>query len=140
MGSVKAPDIEAYLSSWKKRARAEEEKRQERAKEALKVAFAIAQSLVEKGKAKRVYLFGSLASSMRGWRRFGLASDIDLAAEAIPKGEYFRILAEVNRMSDFEIDLVDLEACPAPLREAILKNGVLLYGKEGSDSLAHWGD
>ncbi|MGQ9623163.1 MAG: nucleotidyltransferase family protein [Candidatus Caldatribacteriaceae bacterium] len=140
MGSVKATDIEPYLLAWKKRIRIEEEKRQKRAKEALRVAFAVAKALVEGGKAKRVYLFGSLASLMRGWERFDLASDIDLAVEAIPRGEYFRVLAEVNRMSDFEVDLVDLEACPAPLREAILKNGVLLCGKEGSDSLTCRGD
>jgi len=95
----------------------------------------IAQTLVREGKAKRVYLFGSLAFSMKGGERFGVTSDIDLAVEALPKKEYFQILAEVNRMSDFEVDLVDLQSCSAPLREAILKNGVLLYGEEGSDSL-----
>ena len=135
MNFMKAPDITPYLSGWKKRIEIEEEKRRKRAREALRVALTIAKTLVKKGKAKRVYLFGSLAFSMKGGGRFGVTSDIDLAVEALPKKEYFQILAEVNRMSDFEVDLVDLQACSAPLREAILKNGVLLYGEEGSNSL-----
>lgn len=140
MGFVRTLDIKPYLLAWKKRIKIEEEETRRRAGEALRVAFAIAKTLVEEGKARRVYLFGSLAFSMRGQRGFGPASDIDLAVEAIPREEYFRVLAEVNRMSDFEVDLVDLEACPVPLREAILRNGVLLYGEEGGNPLTFGGD
>jgi predicted nucleotidyltransferase len=140
MDFMRTLDIKPYLLAWKKRIKIEEEEARRRVREALRVAFAIAKTLVEEGKARRVYLFGSLAFSMQGQRGFGPTSDIDLAVEAIPRGEYFRVLAEVNRMSDFEVDLVDLEACPAPLREAILKKGVLLYGEEGGNPLTFGGD
>ena len=140
MDPVKVPDIALYLCAWKRRIQAEEEEERKRAERALQVAFAAAKFLVEKGKAKRVYLFGSLAFSLKHRWGFGPSSDIDLAAEGIPPGEYFRLLAEVNRMGDFEVDLVDLDACLPPLKETILRNGVLLYGEEGSGAFASWGN
>ncbi len=119
---------------------AEEEEERKRALKALQVALAAAKFLVEEGKAKRVYLFGSLAFSLGHRSGFSSSSDIDLAAEGIPPGEYFRLLAEVNRIDDFEVDLVDLDVCSPSLKETILRNGVLLYGEEGSGAFASWGN
>jgi predicted nucleotidyltransferase len=140
MDPVKTSDIAPYLCAWKRRIQVEEEEERKRAERALQVAFAAAKFLVEEGKAKRVYLFGSLAFSLRHRRGFGPSSDIDLAAEGISPGEYFRLLAEVNRMGDFEVDLVDLDACLPLLKETILRNGVLLYGEKGSGAFASWGN
>lgn len=136
MGSMEKLDVEPYLSAWKKRIESEKEEERKRAEKAFGVALETTKVLVQEGRARRVYLFGSLALFVKAKRNFTATSDIDLAVEGVPKKEYFRILADINRDSDFEIDLVDLADCPSFLKETILKNGVLLYDEERGDSFA----
>ncbi len=56
--------------------------------------------------------------------RFDGRSDIDLAVRSIPAAEFYRAYAAATAVSpQFDLDLIDLDACPQPLREAILKEG-----------------
>jgi predicted nucleotidyltransferase len=73
--------------------------------------------------ATEVILFGSLAR--RG--SFTLFSDIDLAARGIPPARFFEAVGAVIGISaEFKIDLIDLETCPASMRENIEKDGKTL--------------
>lgn len=54
--------------------------------------------------ARRVYVFGSVA---RGGARND--SDLDLAVEGLPPETFYRTLAQLNDLSDRQVDLVDLD-------------------------------
>jgi predicted nucleotidyltransferase len=54
--------------------------------------------------ARRVYLFGSVA---RGNARKD--SDLDLAVEGLPPETFYRTLAQLNDLTDRQVDLIDLD-------------------------------
>jgi predicted nucleotidyltransferase len=74
--------------------------------------------LVERFSARRVWLFGSLAT---GTPR--PSSDIDLATEGLPPEAYFEALAEALRVAQATVDLVRLEDAPASLRDRVAVEG-----------------
>lgn len=114
-------DVEPYAAAWKRRLAEEENRWRELAGRAEEVAERAAAALVERYEATEVWLFGSLA---RG--RFRPGSDIDLAARGLPPQKYFRILSEINADQEFDVDLIDLDACPPWLAEAVRQHGRLL--------------
>jgi len=69
----------------------------------------------------RVIHFGSSASG----QNFRLDSDIDLAISGGDILESMR-LAE---SSDYNVDIIEIDTVPSPLKEAILDQGVVLYEK-----------
>ena len=115
-------DLEVYVRAWREAQEAERRRLSERARRGREVAAGLANLLVKEYGASEVWLFGSLVRS-RGFHR---RSDIDLAASHLPKREFFRILSRLNNASDFAVDLVDLDSCPAWLGRAIRKEGILL--------------
>lgn len=70
---------------------------------------------------RRVIHFGSSASG----RSFRLDSDIDLA---ISGGDILEAM-KISESSGFHVDIIDIDAVPSPLKEAILQQGVVLYEK-----------
>jgi len=122
---VEYPDVEAYAEAWKRRLAEEEARGRELAARAEETGRRVASTLVERYGAAEVWLFGSLA---RG--RFRPGSDIDLAARRLPAREYFRILSEINADQEFDLDLIDLDACPPWLAEAVRQQGRLLARRE----------
>lgn len=73
--------------------------------------------------ATQVLAFGSLAEG----RHFSERSDIDLAAEGLRPSDHFAALGRLLTLSpNFELDLVDLGACPPGFRAVILAEGVPL--------------
>lgn len=96
-------------------------RRAERRERAWVVAREAADLLRSRYGVSRVLVFGSLAEGTHFTER----SDIDLAAEGLPPEEHFAALGRLlAAFTDFELDLVDLDACPDGLRQAILKTGV----------------
>lgn len=92
-----------------------------RYKRAMRLARQAAVLLRQDFGARRVVLFGSLASRSS----FTLWSDIDLAVWGIPAERFYAAVAAVTGLSaEFKIDLVDAEACKASLRSAIDQQGV----------------
>ena len=91
-----------------------------RRRRALAVAFKAARLLKEKFGAKEVILFGSLAR--RG--DFSLYSDVDLAVRGIPSERFYEAVGMIVAFDlEFDIDLVELDACPVSLRNSIEKDG-----------------
>jgi len=115
---------EEYIRAWVERKKKEEEKMKVLSQKALKEAKRIAEMLRERYGVGKVVLFGSLAKYLRGTGEFTERSDIDLAVEGLPKEEYFKVLSEINRFSEFEIDLIDLEGCPEFLKRLIKREGI----------------
>jgi uncharacterized protein len=71
--------------------------------------------------AKRVVVFGSLAST----KAFSAWSDIDLAAWGIAPDRFFSAVAAVTGMSpDFKIDLVEPDTCRETVRTSIEEHGI----------------
>lgn len=114
-----------YLDAWIQRVEKEEEERLRAREVAFEEARAAARLLVEHFGADRVYLFGSLLFP----GVFRETSDIDLACEGVPPGQFIRASREAAKVTRFPLDLVPLEGCIASLREAILREGVLLAAK-----------
>jgi predicted nucleotidyltransferase len=115
--------MEAYLRG--ARARLDDQQRKVRRchADAWSVARAAARLLKEQFGATRVVAFGSLVDA----ERFGLRSDIDLAAEGIPTGEFWRAWCELDYLTDqFEIELVALETASPGLRDQIAMHGAEL--------------
>ncbi len=82
---------------------------------------AVIDILKERG-AKRIVLFGSTARGTRGRH-----SDIDLACEGIPPGQFFKVLGELLFTTGESIDLVDMKEVKGTLRSRIEREGELLY-------------
>jgi predicted nucleotidyltransferase len=73
--------------------------------------------------ARRVLLFGSLVDGE--W--FGDYSDVDLAAQGVPLGEFFRAVAMLQDVDpEFSMDLVDLDDCSASLLARVEAEGLPL--------------
>lgn len=131
VGSMDAVTFQSYVEGWKNRQ--EEDKRilGKRAEEAKVKAEELACILIQEYAASEVWLFGSLLRH----GRFHANSDIDLAAGGLPPSQYFSILSRLNSNIDFEVDLIDLDACPSWLALHIRQEGILLAsGGEKSDS------
>ncbi|KAF2959869.1 DNA polymerase subunit beta [Thermotoga sp. 38H-to] len=108
------------------------------AQKILKEAKRVAEVLRERYGVRRVVLFDSLAKYLRRTGKFTERADIDLAVEGLLKEKYFKVLSEINRLSEFEIDLSDLEGCPEFLKRLIEREGIEI--EERTDPLTDNGD
>lgn len=82
--------------------------------------------LVREFGATAVWVSGSLAGDSRSRKVFRLDSDIDLAVRGMPPEMFFRAYGRIMGASDFEVDLVDVDACAPALRKMILEEGIPL--------------
>jgi uncharacterized protein len=81
-----------------------------------------ARFLREQG-AKRVWLFGSLAKG----RRPTVHSDFDFAVEGLPADRFFGSVGHLLQVLPRPVDIVEVETCPALLREQILEHGIIIH-------------
>jgi len=84
-------------------------------------ALRLAGELILLDGVRRVIHFGSSATG----RGFRLDSDIDIA---ISGGDILEAM-RISESSYFNVDVIDIDAVPSPLREAIILQGVALYEK-----------
>lgn len=96
------------------------EKRRQRA---WTTARQIAAALRAAYDADHIIAFGSLV----GEGPFDDQSDVDLAVSGISPADFLRAYAQAMSLSlSFKLDLIDLDDCPAQMRQSILQNGVHL--------------
>ncbi len=119
-----APELESYVQAWRQRFAGAERARQTRARAARAVLPKLVHHLAERYGVRRVWVFGSLVEG-----GFHERSDIDLAAEGLPRGAaLFRAAAELDELAaPFNVDLVPLEEARPALRERITTRGQLLH-------------
>ena len=121
--TMTSEQLEGYRATRRRRAAEDAERRRVRAEAARKMARRAAALLRTEFGAVDVVLFGSLAED----DRFGMRSDIDLAARGIEGPALYSALGRLLALSaEFEFDLVDLDTCPRSLGEAIATQGETL--------------
>lgn len=80
------------------------------------------------GRVGKVWQWGSLLD--RG--RFSEISDIDVAVEGLPGPEaYFELLGTLAELTDFPVDLVELEKAHEADARAIRERGRLVHERNG---------
>jgi len=81
--------------------------------------------IVREFRPARIYQWGSIVHP----EHFAEYSDIDIAVEGLPGGaaEYFRLLAEAEKLTSFPLDIVELEHIEPEFAELIRTYGVLRY-------------
>ena len=76
---------------------------------------------------RRIYQWGSLLNE----KYFSEISDIDIAVEGIRSVEqYFQMVGEAAKLTDFPLDLVDIEKIDCVHAESIRKRGRLVYERK----------
>ena len=114
------------LARYRASARQREQKRQQQQKlrqeAGWRVAREAAQALKQDFGANRVWLFGSLLEV----RHIHSQSDVDLAVEGLEDSLYLQAVARLLDLSDFSVDLVQLEYARPRLRQAVEAHGVEL--------------
>ena len=114
--------FEPYLTAHRERSLREGAANVVAAQRALKIARALAQLLVDRFGARRVVLTGSLA---RG--DFVQGSDVDLAAEGVAPGDFYRAGAELETQAEgLSVDLVPIESASTAYLDALSREGVEL--------------
>lgn len=84
----------------------------------------ITEMIVERYRPRRIYQWGSLLDR----RRFSEISDIDIAVEGIGSVEaYFQLLGDADEMTDFPVDLVEMEKIDPLHADSIRRKGRLVY-------------
>lgn len=107
----------------RRRSALQQEMLSKRIEDARSVAAQAADWLKKTYDIRQVWLFGSLVQA--SW--FTPTSDIDLAIEQLPPGDYLMAVAKLQDISpDFKIDLVQLKSIPPSFKAAILAEGRLL--------------
>jgi predicted nucleotidyltransferase len=106
-------EMAVYRATARQRAEQARQEREQCAQRARIVAHQAAALLKEQFGAQKVVLYGSLARQ----DFFHQRSDIDLAVQGIRNQDFWRAWAALDILgSEFEIDLVDVEAASPALR------------------------
>jgi predicted nucleotidyltransferase len=128
MSTTPPSSLDRYVAHWKRRRAAQFAANQRLAAKARADLSRVIHALATHYPIQRMILFGSLA---RGG--FAPGSDIDLAVEGLPPGDYFTALAEANRLTRFWVDLKPLEELQPHFRERVLATGECVYERTLGD-------
>jgi predicted nucleotidyltransferase len=84
----------------------------------------IIELIIEKYNPKRIYQWGSLINR----KHFNESSDIDIAVEGIDSAKkFFHMLGDAQDITDFSIDLVDIDKIHPLHAESIRRKGKVVY-------------
>lgn len=90
-------------------------------------ASAIVRMIIQHYNPIRIYQWGSLLRP----ELFREYSDIDLAVEGVREPErFFRMFGDAERMTDFPLDLLDIEKIAPEFAEIIKMKGIVVYERE----------
>ncbi|NJN89606.1 MAG: nucleotidyltransferase domain-containing protein [Leptolyngbyaceae cyanobacterium SL_5_14] len=89
---------------------------EQRRRHGFEVAKTAAQILKTEFGASHVVLFGSLLND-----HFHETSDLDLAVWELPENAYFKAIARLLSLSDFGVDLVEVQRADPEILEAIVQ-------------------
>jgi uncharacterized protein len=131
------PDYQEYIQAWQERFEYEAFQAAERKKKALEAAKKMAGLLLKKYMVSAVYVFGSVVLPDKP---FTEASDIDIAVSGLAVSDFFKAWRELESLTDFRVDLLELEHCPADFRPIILSQGRCYTANDPAISKAWPGD
>ncbi|MGA2545360.1 MAG: nucleotidyltransferase domain-containing protein [Rectinemataceae bacterium] len=113
--------VRAFLATKEERRRVALDLRFERARTDFD---AIVERIVARHSPRRVYQWGSLLDR----NKFSELSDIDVAVEGLDgPEEFFALLGDVMQISEFPLDIVELEKVGSENADYIRKTGRLVY-------------
>jgi predicted nucleotidyltransferase len=113
--------VRVFLAHKEERRRIELDARFERARADFQ---AILERIIDRHSPRRIYQWGSLLDR----DRFTEISDIDVAVEGLDGPEaYFALLGDVMEMSEFPLDIVELEKIGAENARYIRATGRIAY-------------
>lgn len=76
---------------------------------------------------RRIYQWGSLLD----FSKFSEISDIDIALEGLSGAdEYFAILGDAMEMTDFPLDIIEIDKLGPSMAELITQNGKVVYERK----------
>ena len=85
---------------------------------------AIKEMIIERYQPRRIYQWGSLLDRSR----FREYSDIDIAVEGVDDAEhFFKMYGDAERLTDFPLDLLDLNRIEPEFAAGIRQRGVRVY-------------
>ena len=117
------PSYKSYKKSWEARNQEEAERNLHRSDRARKVGQKVAEYLAEKYRVSRVILFGSVLKK----GDFNGKSDLDIAVVGLKKSEFYKALADISQLSEFNIDLKPLEDCSEEFKKRVEEQGEVVY-------------
>jgi len=112
-------DIDQTVAHLRARDAARRERAARRAKGLRALIPEAARMVRDRFGAKRVWVFGSLATG-----EVHEASDVDLAVERMVAAVYFEALSSLMQHFPCDVDLVRLEEAPDSLRDRVREQGV----------------
>ncbi|MCU0525593.1 MAG: nucleotidyltransferase domain-containing protein [Elainella sp. Prado103] len=120
MNELSADQIARYRAGARQQEQQHQQQQRERQQRGLEVARQAAQLLKQEFGAQRVRLFGSLLDVGRVRQE----SDVDLAVDGLDDRRYLEAVAQLLDLSDFSIDLVQVEYAAPRIRQIIDQQGV----------------
>ncbi|MFB6275038.1 MAG: nucleotidyltransferase family protein [Halothece sp.] len=117
-----AHEVAPYLAYWKQQQKQQKVRDREAADKARSLLPPLIDILVNQFQANKIILFGSLAKG-----KFTQTSDLDLAVAGIPHRDYFKAFADLNFLSEFEVDLKPLEELDSHFYERVMETGQVIY-------------
>ncbi len=121
---MKPVDIEEVRGFLDRRAKKHKNRLMKRLDRAQRDFDRIIQRIINKYDPLRIYQWGSLLHP----EDFSEISDIDIALEGIASTEqFFSLLSEADELTDFPLDVVELEKIHPLHAESIRKKGRLVY-------------
>ncbi|MGA7932397.1 MAG: nucleotidyltransferase domain-containing protein [Kovacikia sp.] len=115
-------ELAQYRETVRRRQAEREQQQQTRQQRGWQVAREAAQVLKQEFGARQVWLFGSMLEV----KRVRAESDIDLAVAGLPDDRYLEAVVRLLDLSDFSVDLVQVEHARSRIREVIEQKGVEL--------------
>jgi predicted nucleotidyltransferase len=112
--NVPSEQMQQYILTAKSRQKKRLADLEQRRLHGFEIAKTAAQILKTEFSASRVVVFGSLLSES-----FHETSDLDLAVWSLPEKSYFKAVARLLSLSDFEVDLVEVQYASPEILDAI---------------------
>ena len=115
-------EMDRYIATARQRQRQEQRQKEQRQQQGWQIARQAAVLLKEHFHVQRVWLFGSMVTL----HRIHPNSDIDLAVQGLNSEQYLAAVIALLDLSEFSIDLVQIEYAQPSLRETIEQQGLEL--------------
>jgi predicted nucleotidyltransferase len=122
MDKLSPTELAQYRATAQRRQAERQHRQYQRQQRGWQVAQSAAQVLKQEFGAQRVRLFGSLLEVSR----VRAESDIDLAVEGLSDSRYLEAVARLLDLSDFAVDVVQVEHATPRLCQVIEQQGVEL--------------
>ena len=115
-------EMARYIATAQQREQVELQQKKQRYQQGGQIAQQAAALLKERFHARQVWLFGSMLTPHRVHPR----SDIDLAVAGLEPTQYLDAVVELLDLSEFSVDLVQVEYAQPSLLDVIKQNGMEL--------------